>query len=109
MLKVKLFVGAVAAAAFFVGPGAGAAMADFVCPVLPISEQATAHATANDQFITINGDNGGDASILPGKAGNTTDTVSVPDTATNQDGAGSPAGDHAVPGGSGYTAIWNTD
>ena len=106
MLKVKLFVGAVAAAAFFVGPGAGAAMADFVCPVLPISEQATANATANGQFITVSG---GDASILPGQAGNTTDTVSVPDTATNQDGGGSPAGDHAVPGGSGYTAIWNTD
>ena len=106
MLKVKLFVGAVAAAAFLVGPGAGVAMADFVCPVLPISEQAKANATANDQFITISG---GDASILPGQAGNTTDTVNVPATATNQNGAGSPTGDHAVPGGSGYTAIWNTD
>jgi hypothetical protein len=106
MRKVKLFVGAVAAAAFFVGPGAGAAMADFVCPVLPISEQARAHATANDQFITING---GDASILPGKAGNTTDTVNVPDHATNLDGTGSPMGDHARPGESGYTGVWKTD
>jgi hypothetical protein len=106
MLKLKLLIAAIAVTAFLVGPGAGAAMADFVCPVLPISEQAKAHATANDQFITVSGD---DASILPGKAGNTTDTVSVPDNATNQDGSGSPGGDHATPGESGYTAIWNTD
>jgi hypothetical protein len=106
MLKVKLFVGAVAAAAFVVGPGAGAAFADFVCPVLPISEQAKENATANGQFITVSG---GDASILPGNAGNTTDTVSVPDNATNQNGAGSARGAHAVPGESGYTAVWNTD
>jgi hypothetical protein len=106
MLKVKLCVGAVAAAAFFAGPGAGAALADFVCPVVPISEQAKANATANGQFITVSGD---DASILPGKAGNTTDTVNVPANATNQNGAGSPDGAHAVPGESGYTAVWNTD
>jgi hypothetical protein len=105
MLKAKLFVGAVAAAAFFVGPGASAAFADFVCPVLPISEQGTEHATANGQFITV----GGDASILPGKAGNTMDTVNVPRHATNQDGAGTPNGDHAAPSESGYTAIWNTN
>jgi hypothetical protein len=106
MLKIKLFVGAVASVAFLAGPGAGAALADFVCPVLPISEQAKANATANGQFITVSG---GDASILPGKAGNTTDTVNVPENATNQNGAGSPGGDHAVPGESGYTGIWNTD
>jgi hypothetical protein len=106
MRKLKLFVGAIAATAFFVGPGAGAAMADFVCPVLPISEKATMHTDANGQFITINND---DASILPGKAGNTTDTVSVPDTATNQNGSGEPFGEHASPGESGYTGIWNTD
>jgi len=109
MLKVKLLVGAVAAAAFFVGPGAGAALADFVCPVLPLSEQAKANATANDQFITISG---GDASILPGKAGSPTDSpVDVPDQATNtlpNGNAGAPDGAHAVPGDRGYTAIWNT-
>lgn len=33
--------------------------------------------------------------------------VSVPVTATNDDGAGSPAGPQAMPGDTTYTAIWN--
>ena len=34
-------------------------------------------------------------------------TIDVPVHATNADGAGSPAGDHAAPGDSGYSPIWN--
>jgi hypothetical protein len=80
------------------------AWADFVCPVLPISEQGQEHSNAN--LITISG---GDISILPGKAGDpAASPVSVPDQATNQDGTGSPGGAHANPGDPGYTAIWNT-
>ena len=80
------------------------ASADFVCPVLPVSEQAKAHSNAG--FITIAG---GDTSILPGKAGDpAVSPVDVPDGATNDDGAGSPGGAHAAPGNTGYTAIWNT-
>ena len=92
------------AGAIVAGPGAGAALADFVCPVVPVSEQAQANSKAS--FITISG---GDTSILPGKAGDSASSpVDVPDGATNQDGAGSPGGAHASPGGSDYTAIWNT-
>ena len=94
-----LAIGAVAA-----GPGAGVARADFVCPVLPVSEQAKANSNAN--FITISG---GDTSILPGKAGDAAvSPVDVPAHATNMDGAGSPGGAHAGPGDPGYSAIWNT-
>ena len=81
------------------------ASADFVCPVLPVSENALEHSNAN--FITISG---GDTSILPGLAGNPDESpVDVPDHATNDNGTGSPAGSHAVPGDSDYGAIWNTD
>lgn len=97
-IMVTLGVAALAA-----GPGAGAAWADFVCPVLPVSDQAKDHSNAN--FITIAG---GDTSILPGKAGETPSPVDVPDQATNADGTGSPAGSHANPGDPGYSAIWNT-
>jgi hypothetical protein len=100
--SVAIVVGVVAA---FAGPGAGVAAADFVCPVLPISDSAKANSNAG--FITIAG---GDASILPGKAGDeATSPVDVPSGATNLDGAGSAGGSHAGPGDSGYTAVWNTN
>jgi hypothetical protein len=80
------------------------ASADFVCPVLPVSEQAKSHSNAG--FITIAG---GDTSILPGKAGDPANSpVNVPAHATNDHGNGSPGGPHAAPGQAGYTAIWNT-
>ena len=89
----------VVAALATVTPGS----ADFVCPVLPVADAAVANSEAG--FITIAG---GDTSILPGAAGDPTDSpVDVPDGATNDDGAGSPGGAHAVPGDPGYTAIWN--
>ena len=83
---------------------AAPAFADFVCPVLPVSDAATAHSNAN--FITIAG---GDTSVLPGKAGYPANSpVSVPDHATNGGGSGSPGGPHAVPGDSDYTATRNS-
>lgn len=84
-----------------VGPAAGIAAADFVCPVLPVSDHAKDHSNAG--FITIAD---GDTSILPGAAG-VSGAIDVPAHATNSDGAGSPGGAHASPGESGYTAIWN--
>lgn len=100
----KPMIAMLGVAALFAGPGAGSAWADFVCPVIPVSDEAKQHSKAG--FITIAG---GDTSILPGKAGDATSSpVDVPDGATNQDGAGSPAGAHARPGDPGYTAIWNT-
>ena len=95
---------ALSTAAIFVGPTVGTAWADFVCPVLPAPQQATDHQKAG--FISISG---GDTSILPGAAGDSASSpVDVPAEATNQDGAGSPAGDHAGPGDPGYTGVWNT-
>jgi hypothetical protein len=102
-MRRKLLL-ALGVTAVMAGPGAGVARADFVCPVLPVSEQAKAHSNAN--FITISG---GDTSILPGKAGDPASSpVDVPAHATNMDGAGSPAGPHASPGDAGYSAIWDT-
>ncbi len=91
-------------AAILAGPAAGSALADFVCPVLPVPNNATTNQSAG--FITISG---GDASILPGVAGDSgASPVSVPSHATNDDGAGSPGGSHDSPGDASYTAIWNT-
>ena len=91
-------------AAILAGPATGSALADFVCPVLPVSNNAKVNQQAD--FITIGG---GDTSILPGVAGNdAVSPVGVPAQATNDDGAGSAGGSHKSPGGSGYTAIWNT-
>jgi hypothetical protein len=102
-MRRKLLL-ALGIAAVMAGPGAGVARADFVCPVLPVSDQAKEHSNAN--FITISG---GDTSILPGKAGDAAvSPVDVPAHATNMNGAGSPAGPHASPGDAGYSAIWDT-
>jgi hypothetical protein len=99
--KILLTLGV---AAVMAGPGAGVARADFVCPVLPVSDQAKEHSNAN--FIPISD---GDTSILPGKAGDAASSpVDVPAHATNIDGSGSPAGQHASPGDPGYSAIWDT-
>lgn len=103
---------AAAMAAFLTGPGAGAAWADFVCPVLPGSQEGKLQSEG--PFITIpDSDDDGvdeDTSILPGKAGNMADSpVDVADHATNGDGTGSPGtGEHSTPGDTDYTGIWNT-
>jgi hypothetical protein len=93
------------------GLGAGAAAADFTCPVLGANGTngaqgvATADANGNPNLMQI-GDE--DWSIIGPDVGN----GGVPDQATNTlpDGSpGTPGGAHASPGDPGYTAIWNTD
>lgn len=74
----------------------------FVCPVLTISEQAAAHAGRFDAL------GNGEYTFGPGAAGSAeTFNGNVPNLATNAEGSGSPAGSHAAPGDSGYTAIWS--
>jgi hypothetical protein len=95
-MRRKLLLGA-GLVVLMAGPGAGAAHADFVCPVLNVP----AHAAENSPKIgplptagqyTISG-----PTLQNG----------VPDQATNRDGSGSPA-DHASPGDPDYSPIWNT-
>jgi hypothetical protein len=93
-MRRKLLLG-VGIAALAVGPGAAAAHADFVCPVLSVPAQAAENSPKigplpTEGEYTIGGP-----------------TLSVPDGATNRDGAGSPA-DHSSPGDPGYSPIWNT-
>jgi hypothetical protein len=107
--QTAIVAGVVAAA--FAGPGAAAASADFVCPVLGANETngaqglAKAQANGNKNLAQIGG---GDWSVIGPDVGG----GSVPDQATNTlpDGSpGTPGGAHASPGDPGYTAIWNTD
>jgi hypothetical protein len=96
-MRKKLIL-ALGLAAALGGPGAGVARADFVCPVLGISEQGA----ANNRAPAFQQIGGGDYSIIG-------PDVTVPDGATNLDGAGDPnSAAHAAPGDSGYSAIWNT-
>ena len=64
----------------------------FVCPVL--NANAGAH---NPNAVPIAN---GDYTIIG-------PNVNVPVHATNEDGAGSPGGDHSAPGDSGYSPIWD--
>lgn len=68
----------------------------FVCPVF--TQEAVGMHNPNVSPIA-----GGDWSFGPGNSSG----LSVPDQATNADGAGSPGGEHAEPGEPGYTAIWS--
>ena len=68
----------------------------FVCPVFN-SDSVGEH---NPNVFEIAG---GDYSIIPGKS----QGWSVPDHATNGDGAGGPFGPHSSPGDTDYTAIWH--
>ena len=81
----------------------GAALADFVCPVFDADSAAVAH---NKNIVGPIG--GGDFTLLPGKAGIESDKQ-FPDIATNDDGAGTPGGDHLSPGDPGYSPLWNTN
>lgn len=100
-MKKRLMAG-FGAAALLVAATTGVASADapdptgFVCPVLGgeagVNGEADVFAAPQgpDAFYTIIGP-----------------LVGVPTGATNDDGAGSPGGDYASPGDSGYTAIWD--
>jgi hypothetical protein len=93
-MRKKLLVG-LGLAVFAAGPGAAAAQADFVCPVLKVPAQAAENSPKIGPLPTA-----GEYTIGG-------PTLSVPDQATNRDGDGSPA-DHASPGDAGYSPIWNT-
>ncbi len=84
----KLLVVPVVLGLFLVA-GVGTASADFVCPVFSGDSAPVEH---NQNVSTEIG--GG---------------VDYPDQATNDDGAGTPGGDHLAPGEPGYTPLWNTD
>jgi len=100
---------ATCAAAFAAVPAASATAAapdraddPFVCPVLTVPQQA---AERSGRFSSIGN---GEYTFAPGAAGSAdTFNGNVPNHATNADGAGSPAGAHASPGDSDYTAIWS--
>ncbi len=82
----------------------GSALADFVCPVF----DGTSGAVGNNKHLVEIGE--GDYTLFPGAAGEAPNGVGVdyPDQATNDDGAGTPAGAHLSPGDPGYSPIWNT-
>lgn len=65
----------------------------FVCPVF---NDESAVGENNPNAVQIGG---GDYTIVGPE-------VSVPTGATNDDGAGTPGGEHASPGDPTYTAIW---
>jgi hypothetical protein len=98
-LLLALGIAAVAA-----GPGAGAARADFVCPVLNLPSQAV---EKSGKFAPLG--ESGQYTTLPGRAGDEASSpVNPPDHATNADGEGTPGVDHVGPGDPGYSPIWNT-
>jgi hypothetical protein len=109
MLKRMLVVPVTSAALMWVPGAAMAAPPDraenpFVCPVLSVPAQAVDNS---GRFTSIGN---GEYTFAPGAAGSAdTFNGNVPDHATNADGAGSPAGAHASPGDTNYTAIWSGD
>jgi hypothetical protein len=84
-------------AALMAGPGAAAARADFVCPVLNVPAYAADDSPKIGPLPTA-----GQYTVSGPTLAN-----GVPDQATNLDGSGSPA-DHASPGEAEYSPIWNT-
>ena len=106
MLKRTLVVPLTSAALLAIpGPAMAAppepAENPFVCPVLTVPAQAV----DSGRFDSIGN---GQYTFAPGAAGSAdTFNGNVPNEATNADGAGSPAGEHASPGDTSYTAIWS--
>jgi hypothetical protein len=94
-MKKLLILSLVLASTLLVAGAAKAAAPDrvdgFVCPV--ISTDNVLHSpkggAISEGFYTIGGPD-----------------VSVPEHATNENGAGSPGGEHSDPGDTDYTAIW---
>jgi hypothetical protein len=99
-----LFAAGIVAAAIATGGvfwDTGLAFADFVCPVLPISDEAVDNSNAGFAQIGDGDEDGvGDYSIL---------TTIVPENDAPNNNTGAPPTDHGVPGDSDYTAIWDQD
>ena len=94
VVTLMLGIGLVAAVA---QDGAQPVITDgFVCPVLGGQAGGDHGNSSPDPIVGIAG---GDYTVVG-------PDVRVPVHATNDDGAGSPAGDHAAPGDTTYTAIW---
>ena len=70
----------------------------FVCPVITSDAVGEHNPQAGPLGAT------GDYTVVPETANS--GNLVVPVTATNGDEAGTPGGDHAVPGDTDYTAIW---
>lgn len=70
----------------------------FVCPVLG-GQAGDDHGDSEPGAIKPLGETGD--YTIPGP------DVNVPEFATNDNGEGTPGGDHASPGDTTYTAIWN--
>jgi hypothetical protein len=68
----------------------------FVCPVLG-GQAGEDHGKSDPEPIV--GISDGDSTVVGPE-------VSVPTHSTNQNGEGTPTGDHASPGDTDYTAIW---
>jgi hypothetical protein len=107
MLK-RMLVIPVTSAALMSAPGAAMASPPdraedpFVCPVLTLPAQAV------EQSGNFNSIGNGQYTFAPGAAGSAdTFNCNVPNHATNADGSGTPAGAHASPGDTDYTAIWS--
>ena len=86
----------VAALPMFASAAAPEKTEAFVCPVL--NETVGAHNPNTFEIAD------GDYSLIPS---GTPHTIMVPAKATNDNGAGSPGGDHVGPGDPSYTAIWS--
>ena len=105
----KRLIVAASAVAMLSGLSASSALADeperasdpFVCPVITISEQAY---ESSGHFNDLGE---GQYTFGPGAAGEKGTMGPVPNHATNEDGEGSPGGDHSAPGDTDYTAIWS--
>ena len=71
----------------------------FVCPVIPAGAVGEHNPIAGPLGDT------GTYTVVP--ATSQANNMSVPDRATNMDGAGMPGGPQAAPGDTDYTAIWS--
>ena len=95
MLLAGLLAALTATAAFAAEP---VPTEGFVCPVL--GGQAGDGQGNSDPDPIVNIPSGADSVIGP--------DVTVPKHATNDEGESTPAGPHASPGETSYTAIWGT-
>ena len=97
---MKKVIGALSVAVLFAAAATGVAgaaqpeVSGFVCPIL--GGEAGVHVNGDSPIVQLPG---GDYTIIG-------PDVYAPLHATNDNGAGTPGGDHTSPGDPDYTAIW---
>ena len=103
MRQIRILIGALAVASVLSVLSIGSAFAaepettdGFICPVLGGQAGGDHGNSSPDRFVTIGG---GDTTIIGPE-------VNVPIHATNDDGDGTPGGDHTSPGDENYSPIW---